>query len=76
MEAGNRCFDERVPEEIIRKIIDHTADINLPYSDIARNFLIAEGIPPERIIKTGSPMKEILDFYSEEIISSSIIEKI
>tara|TARA_Y100001933_G_scaffold243668_1_gene272569 strand:- start:165 stop:1301 length:1137 start_codon:yes stop_codon:yes gene_type:complete len=76
MEAGNRCFDERVPEEIIRKIIDHTADINLPYSDIARNFLIAEGIPPERIIKTGSPMKEILDFYSEEIISSSIIEKL
>ena len=76
MEAGNRCFDERVPEEIIRKIIDHTADINLPYSDIARNFLIAEGISPERIIKTGSPMKEILDFYSEEIISSSIIEKL
>ena len=76
MEAGNRCFDERVPEEIIRKIIDHTADINLPYSDIARNFLIAEGIQPERIIKTGSPMKEILDFYSEEIISSSIIEKL
>ena len=76
MEAGNRCFDERVPEEIIRKIIDHTADINLPYSDIARNFLIAEGISPERIIKTGSPMKEILDFYSEEIISSSIVKEL
>ena len=54
MEAGNRCFDERVPEEIIRKIIDHTADINIPYSDIARNFLINEGLKPDKIIKTGT----------------------
>ena len=73
MEAGNRCFDERVPEEIIRKIIDHTADINLPYSDIARNFLINEGISPDRIIKTGSPMKEILKFYEKKILSSNIV---
>ena len=63
MEAGNRCFDERVPEEILRKIVDHISDINLPYTDIARNYLINEGIKPDRIIKTGSPMKEILSFY-------------
>ena len=74
MEAGNRCFDSRVPEEVLRRIIDHTADINLPYSEIARNYLINEGIPPDRIIKTGSPMKEILDFYSSKINKSNILE--
>ena len=74
MEAGNRCFDSRVPEEVLRKIIDHTADINLPYSEIARNYLINEGIPPDRIIKTGSPMKEILDFYEPKINNSNILE--
>ena len=76
MEAGNRCFDERVPEEIIRKIIDHIADINLPYSDIARNILIKEGINPDKIIKTGSPMKEILSFYNSKIASSEILNKL
>ena len=76
MEAGNRCFDSRVPEEVLRRIIDHTADINLPYSDIARNYLINEGIPPDRIIKTGSPMKEILDFYESKINNSNILEKL
>lgn len=63
MEAGNRCFDDRVPEEINRRIVDHTADINLPYSTIARDYLIAEGIPADRIIKTGSPMFEVLSYY-------------
>ncbi len=74
MEAGNRCFDERVPEEIIRKIIDHTADINLPYSDIARNILINEGLKPDKIIKIGSPMKEVLTFYKSKISSSNILK--
>ena len=60
MEAGNRCFDQRVPEEINRKIVDHTADINMPYSTIARDYLITEGIPADRVIKTGSPMVEVL----------------
>ena len=60
MEAGNRCFDQRVPEEINRRIVDHTADINLTYSDIAREYLLAEGLPPDRVIKTGSPMYEVL----------------
>lgn len=73
MEAGNRCFDSRVPEEVLRRIIDHTADINLPYSDIARNYLINEGIPPDRIIKTGSPMREILEFYASKINDSNIL---
>ncbi len=76
MEAGNRCFDERVPEEIIRKIIDHIADINLPYSDIARNILIKEGLNPDKIIRTGSPMKEILSFYNSKISSSEILNKL
>ena len=76
MEAGNRCFDERVPEEIIRKIIDHTADINIPYSDIARNFLINEGLKPDKIIKTGSPMKEVLSFYKPKISSSNILNQL
>ena len=76
MEAGNRCFDERVPEEIIRKIIDHTADINLPYSDIARKILINEGLKPDKIIKIGSPMKEVLTFYKSKISSSNILKNL
>ena len=76
MEAGNRCFDERVPEEILRKIVDHISDINLPYTDIARNYLINEGIKPDRIIKTGSPMKEILNFYDKKIFHSNILKKL
>lgn len=67
MEAGNRCFDFRVPEEINRRIVDHVSDINLPYSDIAREYLLREGIPADRIIKTGSPMYEVLSHYSEGI---------
>jgi len=74
MEAGNRCFDQRVPEEVLRKIVDHTSDINLPYSEIAKNYLINEGLPPDRIIKTGSPMKEVLSFYRNKINSSCILE--
>tara|TARA_B100000686_G_C16789538_1_gene977655 strand:+ start:2405 stop:3538 length:1134 start_codon:yes stop_codon:yes gene_type:complete len=73
MEAGNRCFDQRVPEETNRKIIDHIADINMPYSDIAREYLILEGIDPDRIIKTGSPMNEVLQYYHEGIINSDIL---
>ena len=73
MEAGNRCFDMRVPEEINRKIIDHTSDINLPYSTIARNYLIAEGLPHEHIVKSGSPMYEVLAFYREKIEDSSVL---
>ncbi len=75
MEAGNRCFDQRVPEETNRKIIDHIADINLPYSDIARHYLIMEGIKPETIIKTGSPMNEVISYYREGIESSNIVNK-
>ncbi len=63
MEAGNRCFDQRVPEEINRKIVDHTADVNLTYSSIAREYLLAEGLPPDLVIKTGSPMFEVLNHY-------------
>lgn len=74
MEAGNRCFDFRVPEEINRRIVDHISDINLPYSKIARDYLLREGLPPDQIIKTGSPMKEVLDFYHNEIESSNILE--
>ncbi|MBC7248239.1 MAG: UDP-N-acetylglucosamine 2-epimerase (non-hydrolyzing) [Actinobacteria bacterium] len=73
MEAGNRCFDERVPEEINRKIVDHVADINLPYSDIAREYLLREGLPPDRIIKTGSPMREVLEYYAPKIEASDIL---
>ena len=76
MEAGNRCFDQRVPEEINRKIVDHTADINLPYSSIAREYLLREGIHPESIIKTGSPMKEVLNFYKDNINNSKILEEL
>ena len=76
MEAGNRCFDFRVPEEINRKIVDHTADINLPYSDIAREYLLREGFPPDQVIKTGSPMKEVLNYYKEGIDRSQILSKL
>jgi UDP-N-acetyl-L-fucosamine synthase len=76
MEAGNRCFDMRVPEEINRRIVDHTADINLTYSDIAREFLRAEGLPADRIIKTGSPMAEVLAFYRPQIAASGILHQL
>ena len=74
LEAGNRCFDERVPEEINRKIVDHTADINLTYSAIAREYLLAEGLDPARIIKVGSPMFEVLEYYRDKINSSNILD--
>ncbi len=74
MEAGNRCFDQRVPEEINRKLIDHLADINLTYSDISREYLLREGIPPDQVIKTGSPMMEILNYYQEDIDNSKILQ--
>jgi UDP-N-acetyl-L-fucosamine synthase len=76
MEAGNRCFDDRVPEEINRRIVDHTADINLPYSTIARNYLIAEGLDPDRIIKTGSPMYEVLEYYRDKIERSEVLNEL
>ena len=72
MEAGNRCFDQRVPEETNRRIVDHTADINMPYSSIAREYLLAEGIPADHIIKTGSPMFEVLSHYMPQIDSSDV----
>lgn len=76
MEAGNRCFDQRVPEETNRKIVDHISDINLTYSDIAREYLLREGLPPERVIKTGSPMFEVLNHYLPQIEKSEILEKL
>ncbi len=76
MEAGNRCFDQTVPEEINRKIVDHISDINLPYTEHARRYLIAEGIKPETIIKTGSPMKEILEYYKADIEASDILKRL
>jgi len=76
MEAGNRCFDMRVPEEINRRIVDHTADVNLTYSDIAREYLLAEGLPSDRIIKTGSPMCEVLMHYSKGIDASDVISRL
>ena len=76
MEAGNRCFDQRVPEETNRKIVDHIADINLTYSDIAREYLLREGLPADRIIKTGSPMFEVLSHYKSNIESSDILSKL
>jgi UDP-N-acetylglucosamine 2-epimerase len=76
MEAGNRCFDQRVPEETNRKIVDHVSDINMPYSDIAREYLLREGIPADRIIKTGSPMYEVLEFHREKIKNSDVLERL
>ncbi len=76
MEAGNRCFDQRVPEEINRKIVDHISDINLPYSSIAREYLLHEGLPADRIIKTGSPMSEVLGYYAPRINSSDILSRL
>lgn len=76
MEAGNRCFDQRVPEETNRRIVDHTSDINLTYSTIARNYLLAEGLPPDRVIKTGSPMFEVLNYYNDMIDSSDILKRL
>lgn len=74
MEAGNRCFDQRVPEELNRKIVDHLSDINLPYSDHARDYLLREGLPPDRIIKTGSPMCEVLSHYRSKIDQSDVLK--
>nr|MBG3152094.1 UDP-N-acetylglucosamine 2-epimerase (non-hydrolyzing) [Proteus mirabilis] len=76
MEAGNRCFDQRVPEETNRRIVDHTADINLTYSDIARQYLLSEGIPADRVIKTGSPMFEVLSHYMEQIDNSQVLSRL
>lgn len=75
MEAGNRCFDPRVPEEINRRLIDHVADINLPYSAIARENLLREGLPPDRIVVTGSPLKEVITYYRNSIVSSRALDK-
>jgi len=76
MEAGNRCFDQRVPEEINRKMIDHISDINLPYTEHARRYLLAEGIKPETVIKTGSPMKEVINHYRSNIEAADILKKL
>ena len=76
MEAGNRCFDQRVPEETNRKIVDHTADINLTYSDIAREYLLREGLPADRVIKTGSPMFEVLNSRKKDIQHSDILNRL
>lgn len=76
MEAGNRCFDMRVPEEINRRIVDHTADINLTYSSIAREYLLREGLPPDMVIKTGSPMNEVLAHYRPGIESSDVLSRL
>ena len=76
MEAGNRCFDQRVPEETNRRIVDHTADINLTYSTIARDYLLREGLPPDQVIKTGSPMYEVLDHYLPEIKASDVLTRL
>jgi UDP-N-acetylglucosamine 2-epimerase (non-hydrolysing) len=76
MEAGNRCFDQRVPEEINRRIIDHSADINLTYSSIAREYLLREGLPADMVIKTGSPMNEVLNYYKDGIDGSDILSRL
>ncbi len=76
MEAGNRCFDQRVPEEINRRIVDHIADINLPYTSIAREYLLAEGLPADRIIKTGSPLFEVINYYQPSIDDSDILNRL
>ena len=76
MEAGNRCFDQRVPEETNRRIVDHVADVNLTYSSIAREYLLAEGLPPDRIIKTGSPMFEVLMHHQDRIMASDVLDRL
>ena len=76
MEAGNRCFDLRVPEEINRRIVDHTSDINLPYTTIARDYLIKEGLPADQIIKTGSPLTEVLKVNKQKIDSSDVLARL
>ena len=76
MEAGNRCFDQRVPEETNRRIVDHTADINLTYSTIARDYLLREGLPPDQVIKTGSPMFEVLNHYRPQIDASDVLQRL
>lgn len=76
MEAGNRCFDFRVPEEINRRIVDHTSDINLTYSDIAREYLLREGLPPDQVIKTGSPMREVIEHYRAGIEASGVLPRL
>lgn len=76
MEAGNRCFDQRVPEETNRRIVDHVADVNLTYSDIAREYLLAENLPPDRVIKTGSPMFEVLTHYADRIDGSDVLGRL
>ena len=76
MEAGNRCFDQRVPEEVNRRIVDHTSDVNMPYSAIAREYLLAEGLPPDRVIKTGSPMFEVLGHYRSGIDASDAVSRL
>jgi UDP-N-acetylglucosamine 2-epimerase (non-hydrolysing) len=76
MEAGNRCFDQRVPEEINRRIVDHISDINLPYSAISREYLLREGLPPDRVIKTGSPMYEVLHYYLPKINASNVLARL
>jgi UDP-N-acetylglucosamine 2-epimerase (non-hydrolysing) len=76
MEAGNRCFDQRVPEEINRRIVDHISDINLPYSSASRDYLLREGLPPDRVIKTGSPMYEVLHHYAPKIEASNALERL
>ena len=76
MEAGNRCFDFRVPEEINRRIVDHTSDINLTYSEIAREYLLREGLPPDQVIKTGSPMREVIDHYMPGIEASDVLMRL
>ncbi|OOE36067.1 UDP-N-acetylglucosamine 2-epimerase (non-hydrolyzing) [Salinivibrio kushneri] len=76
MEAGNRCFDQRVPEETNRRIVDHTSDINLTYSTIARDYLLAEGLPADRVIKTGSPMFEVLNYYMPRIDASDVLSRL
>jgi UDP-N-acetylglucosamine 2-epimerase (non-hydrolysing) len=76
MEAGNRCFDARVPEELNRKVVDHLSDVNLPLTEHARRYLLAEGLRPETVIKTGSPMREVLDHYAPEIGRSRVLEEL
>jgi UDP-N-acetylglucosamine 2-epimerase len=76
MEAGNRCFDQRIPEETNRRIVDHTADINLTYSTIARDYLLREGLPPDQVIKIGSPMREVLNHYMPKINSADVLKRL